>query len=97
MPHSKLTQFLLLPKLRLVEFGNITRNKVVIFHCETNSTSDFCPHCGLETSRIHDHRVVTIIDAPHAAKKKILKIKIQKPKIKVQGLQLIKTKRKQKQ
>ncbi len=84
MPHSKLTQFLLLPKLRLVEFGNITRNKVVIFHCETNSTSDFCPHCGLETFRIHDHRVVTIIDAPHAAKKKILKIK--KKRFRCEGL-----------
>ena len=84
MPLSKLTQFLLLPKLKLIQMDNITQHKVVIFHCETNSTSDFCPHCGLETSRIHDHRVVKIIDSPHSNRKKILKIK--KKRFRCEGL-----------
>ena len=75
MPESKLTQFLLLPKLKLVDMHSISQHKVVVFECITNSKSDFCPHCGDETKTVHDTRLVTIIDAPHGNKKKILKIR----------------------
>ena len=75
MPHSKLTQFLTLPKLQLVDFLNSDRKRKVIFVCETNSTSDWCPHCGLETDWVHDKRVVKILDSPHGNRLKVLKIK----------------------
>ncbi len=73
MPNSKLTQFLLLPKLKLVRFAQF--KKEIIFICESKSKSLWCPHCGLECSKVHDRRTVIIKDAPYVGKVKILKIK----------------------
>ena len=75
MPATKLTQFLTLPKLELLDFKSISHSKKVVFECRTTSTSDFCPHCGLETSRVHDTRTVNILDAPHGNRLKKLVIK----------------------
>lgn len=74
MPESKLTNFLLLPKLKLVNFRQY-RNKKITFTCETKTNSMFCPHCGEETQTIHDRRMVTIRDTPYQATVKILEIK----------------------
>jgi len=74
MPEPKLTRFLLLPKLELLNFSHIPRSKTLIFQCETNSSCAHCPYCGEKSSRVHDKRVVTIIDAPYSGKKKLLKI-----------------------
>ena len=75
MPDKKLTKFLLLPKLELLDFHNKDAQKTVTFHCETNTKVSYCPHCGLETSSVHDTREVRILDAPHMGRTKILKIK----------------------
>lgn len=75
MPAQDLTKFLLFPKLELVFFNNVHAKRKVIFECKTNTRSDFCPHCGLETSRIHDQRTVRILDAPHGNQLKILMIR----------------------
>ena len=75
MPESKLTTFLLFPKLKLTNFRQSKVKNKVIFDCETSSDHDFCPHCGLETRTVHDRRVVSILDAPHGTKTKVLKIK----------------------
>lgn len=74
MPSNKLTNFLLLPKLKLVEFQNIQHRNSIIYICKTSGKSDFCPHCGLETTKVHDKRVVKIRDAPQAGRVKTLKI-----------------------
>lgn len=74
MPDKKLTKFLLLPKLELLKFENINSSKTVIYTCQTSVNQDFCPHCGLETSYVHDKRIVKIKDAPQAGRVKILKI-----------------------
>ena len=84
MPDKKLTTFLLLPKLSLVEFRHSQQKKKVVFFCETTSTSDFCPHCGLETHVIHDRRTVSILDSPHNTRTKVLKIR--KKRWRCQGL-----------
>ena len=75
MPDKKLTQFLLLPKLELVNFHSSQLKKKVVFECETKTRSDFCPHCGMETSLVHDRRTVKILDAPHGNRLKVLLIK----------------------
>lgn len=75
MPDKKLTKFLLLPKLELLKFHNINHQNSVTFYCSTNSKSNFCPHCGLETSKIHDTRDVRILDAPYMGRTKILRIR----------------------
>lgn len=74
MPTNKLTRFLLLPKLKLISFEQFKNTKVV-FVCESTSMVDYCRFCGLETSQVHDRRVVNIKDASHGSKMKILKIK----------------------
>lgn len=76
MPDKKLTNFLLLPKLGLTRFSNVQVRKPVIYECKTTTNSAFCPHCGLETSKIHDKRVVKIRDAPQSGRLKTLKITI---------------------
>lgn len=70
---NDLSRFLLLPKLEFVKLQQIKALKV-IFHCKTNSTSDFCRNCGLETSQVHDRRLVKIKDSPHGSKEKVLYI-----------------------
>ena len=74
MPDKKLTNFLLLPKLELTRFSNVQVRKSVIYECKTTTSSAFCPHCGLETSKVHDKRVVKIRDAPQSGRLKTLKI-----------------------
>lgn len=73
MPSSKLTRFLLLPKLSFNEM--ITNKRSDTFFCQTNSSSAWCPNCGLETSKVHDHRSVKVRDAPNLSRSKILVIK----------------------
>lgn len=75
MPDQNLTRFILLPKLQLARMERLSETRTIIFHCLTSTKAAFCPHCGLETSLIHDHRVVKILDAPHAEHRKLLKIK----------------------
>lgn len=74
MPDKKITRFLTLPKLELVDFQNFPHRRMVRFVCKTKSASDFCPHCGLETTIVHDRRNVRILDAPHGNRTKILMI-----------------------
>lgn len=74
MPESKLTDFLLLPTLKLDRFDHRTDLFRVEFHCSTDRSSAFCPHCGMETTTIHDRRQVRVKDAPHANRDKHLLI-----------------------
>lgn len=74
MPESNLTQFILLPNLKLVNFHYDQPSKTVFFYCDTDSSIAYCPHCGLETKTVHDKRTVHIKDAPHGAKNKYLTI-----------------------
>lgn len=74
MPNSKLTQFLLLPKLKLIKIKTLDQRKGIIYYCETKTTHSYCPHCGLESRSIHDRRLVEIKDAPLWERKRILKI-----------------------
>lgn len=74
MPDQNLTQFLLLPKLELIKFNNVQVRKLLIFECKTTTVKEFCPHCGLETSKVHDRRLVKIRDAPQAGRSKTLRI-----------------------
>lgn len=73
MPNSKLTQFLLLPNLKLLKFERF--KKKLVFHCESMTQSIWCTHCGLEITKVHDRRIVTIKDAPYLRSSKILKIR----------------------
>lgn len=73
MPNSKLTKFLLLPKLSLLDLEQ--KPKRVIFYCETKTKSIWCVHCGLECFKIHDRRTVHIKDSPNQNKQKVLIIK----------------------
>jgi len=75
MPDQNLTRFILLPKLQLVRMERLSETRTIIFYCLTSTKAAFCPHCGLETSLVHDHRTVKILDAPHAEHRKLLKIK----------------------
>lgn len=75
MPNLKLTDFLLLPKLKLQHFEYNQDAALVTYHCSVKGRKNFCPHCGLETSTVHSYRSVTIKDAPHGMKAKVLKIK----------------------
>lgn len=74
MPDHKLTDFLLLPKLKLQQFESNNEGNYVIYHCQVKGTKNYCPRCGLETSTVHDRRIVTIKDAPHGFKPKTLRI-----------------------
>ena len=74
MPNKELTKFLLLPKLELTEFHNIEKTNSILYHCNTTQKTQYCPHCGLETSKVHDRRVIKIKDAPQTGRNKILKI-----------------------
>ncbi len=73
MPNSKLTKFLLLPKLSLLDLEQ--KPKKMTFFCETNTKSIWCSHCGLECFKVHDKRRVQIKDAPNGNKQKLLVIK----------------------
>tara|TARA_Y100000031_G_scaffold62281_1_gene70114 strand:- start:42 stop:1223 length:1182 start_codon:yes stop_codon:yes gene_type:complete len=73
MPTSKLTNFLLLPKLSLLDLEQ--KPKRVVFYCETKTRSIWCPNCGLECFKVHDRRLVRIKDAPSGNKQKVLVIK----------------------
>jgi len=73
MPNSKLTNFLLLPKLSLVDLEQKTKR--ITFYCESTTKSIWCPHCGLECFKVHDRRTVKIKDSPNSAKQKVLVIK----------------------
>lgn len=75
MPGHQLTDFLLLPKLKLAQFEHYDPLKSVRFHCTVRGNSEFCPQCGMETSKVHDRRIVRIKDSPHEAKQKFLVIK----------------------
>jgi transposase len=75
MPGHQLTDFLLLPKLKLAQFEHYENVKKVKFHCTVDGNSAFCPSCGMESSKVHDRRVVSIKDAPHGSKQKLLIIK----------------------
>lgn len=75
MPGHQLTDFLLLPKLKLAKFEHFETIKSVRFHCTVRGNSAFCPHCGMETTKVHDRRTVRIKDSPHEAKQKFLIIK----------------------
>ena len=75
MLEKQLTKFLLLPKLKLLKIEHMTHKKVLIFHCESNSKTGFCPHCGLESKRVHDYRIVRVLDSPHETRRRVLKIK----------------------
>lgn len=75
MPGHQLTDFLLLPKLKLAQFEHYETLKSVRFHCTVRGNSAFCPHCGMETTKVHDRRIVRIKDSPHEAKQKFLVIK----------------------
>lgn len=83
MSENNLTDFLLLPKLKLSHFEQGTTRQV-LFHCTVEKISDFCPHCGLETSRVHDRRKVKIKDSPHGSKEKYLIIT--KKRFRCQGM-----------
>lgn len=73
MPNSKLTHFLLLPKLELLSLEQEVKR--VIFYCESKTKSIWCTHCGLECFKVHDRRTVRIKDAPNLNKQKVLVIK----------------------
>ena len=73
MPNSKLTNFLLLPKLSLVDIKHLPKR--TLFICETKTSSIWCPSCGLECLKVHDRRTVKIKDAPNLSKQKFLIIK----------------------
>lgn len=73
MPELNLTDFLLLPKLKLERLEHIPDSRTVNFFCLTKGSNiAYCPHCGLETTTVHDRRKVKIKDAPHGAKRKYL-------------------------
>jgi transposase len=73
MPNSKLTNFLLLPKLSLVDL--VQKPKRITFFCETTTKSIWCSHCGLECFKVHDKRTVKITDAPTTNRQKVLVIR----------------------
>lgn len=75
MPESKLSQFLILPKLKLLKTTHVNRLSSITYLCETTSSEAPCPHCGLINQRVHDYRSVTIKDAPLWGRKRFLKIK----------------------
>ena len=75
MSSQNLTKFLLLPKLKLVEFQHKPFNKSLVYFAETSSKSSWCPNCGLECTVVHDRRTVSILDAPQLDKTKVLKIR----------------------
>ena len=75
MPNKKLTQFLLLPELELLDFFHKADARVITLHCKVTTSSAFCPHCGVETIKVHDTRTVRILDSPHSGRMRILKIK----------------------
>ena len=70
MPNSKLTNFLLLPKLSLIKLEQKKYHS--FYHCQTKTKSIWCTHCGLECFKVHDRRKVTIRDVPNLTKQKIL-------------------------
>ena len=74
MSESKLTKFLLLPKLKLVNFEHKHVSKILTYYTESISKSSWCPNCGLECFKVHDRREVSILDAPQLDKTKIIKI-----------------------
>lgn len=67
MPGHQLTDFLLLPKLKLAQFEHLENVKRARFHCTFRGKSAFCPSCGVETTKFHDRRLVKIKDSPHEA------------------------------
>jgi hypothetical protein len=71
MPGHQLTDFLLLPKLKLAKFEHYETLKSVRFHCTVRGNSAFCPHCGMETTTVHDRRIVRIKDSPHGKSSKL--------------------------
>ena len=74
MPEQNLTKFLLLPKLKLINFEHKHSSKTMIYWVKSTSKSSWCPSCGLECFKIHDRRTVSILDAPLLDKTKVLKI-----------------------
>lgn len=72
MPTAHLTKFTLLPELKLSQF-HYSRT---VLKYETLKLSKFevCPKCATPSSKVHDRRTVTIKDAPHGNKIKLIKI-----------------------
>ncbi len=74
MPHQRLSNFILLPELKLTNWLSKDRWKSIV-QCERNEKHAFCPKCGVLTETIYDHRRVRIKDAPIRGKLIVLSVR----------------------
>ena len=74
MPINSLTNFILLPELKLTRSvrENLGRSRL---ECEKAKNVEYCPRCASPSSATYDHRTVRIKDAPIRGKLIILLIK----------------------
>ena len=71
---NTLANSLILPELKLVKFYYHHRSHN-FYACEKTSAFEVCPKCGVPSSVVYDHRMVTIRDSPVRDRMIYLKIK----------------------
>jgi hypothetical protein len=59
MSTDKISNFVLLPELKLIHFGG---DGLIL--CEKESEEEYCPKCAEKSRQTYDHRWVTIRDEP---------------------------------
>lgn len=74
MPKHEFTQFIQLPELKVLSFSKPSK-LTWVFELEKKFLYEVCPKCATKSYSVHDHRWVTITDAPVRHKKVILKIR----------------------
>lgn len=63
MSIQRLSNFILLPELKLVRVENFGRFEGR-YYCTTRDTVAYCPRCANPSQTIYDHRLVRVKDAP---------------------------------
>ena len=74
MPFNKISNFLLLPELKLLDF-KARHRWTHTYECERERKAAFCPKCGVLSETLYDHRWVRIKDAPIRGRLIVLSIR----------------------
>lgn len=86
MPSEKLSQFLLLPELKLVSVR--TEDKIrAIYEVQKQSKFEVCPKCATKASSVYDRRYVQVKDAP--IRGKFVSLKILKRRFRCPGCKFV--------
>lgn len=63
MPTQTLSNFILLPELKLLKIEGFRKYQGV-YHCQKQPGVEYCPRCALGSQSTYDHRTIRVKDSP---------------------------------